>query len=191
MIYIDDHIDLLDLREALAAASDQRREHALRYRREQDQRLCLAAYQLLRRALLVEYGIDEAPVFQFGEQGKPMIAGHPDIHFSLSHCAEAAACVVASTPVGIDVESLSAYDPELAEATMSDEERLQIHHSTDEATAFMRLWTMKESLLKLTGEGIAQDMGQVLGRGVESNYQFQTTIYPRFVCTVCSERGDE
>ena len=44
MVYIDSHPQLLDLTEALAAVSAERRTYALRYRREEDQRLCLSAY---------------------------------------------------------------------------------------------------------------------------------------------------
>ena len=80
MIYIDDHIEEFNLREALAAVSPQRRDYALRYRQERDQRLCLAAYRLLQRALMLEYGIDGMPVFTYDSKGKPQLQGHPDIH---------------------------------------------------------------------------------------------------------------
>ena len=188
LIYIDDHIEQLDLPSALAAVSDQRREHALRYRKEHDQRLSVAVYQLLQRALSEEYGIIELPLFTFEAQGKPVLVDHPDIHFSLSHCDEAVACVVSTSPVGIDVESLSRYDTELVERVMSDEEQQQITSSTDPQLTFIRLWTMKESLLKMTGEGIAADLRHVLTNtpDVRNNLvRFHTTIYPQFVCTVC------
>ena len=61
MIYIDDHIDDFDLQEALATVSAQRREQALRYRHERDRRLNVAAYRLLHRSLMTEYGINELP----------------------------------------------------------------------------------------------------------------------------------
>ena len=64
MIYLDDHIQDFDLQQALKEVSPQRRQYALRYRQERDQRLCVAAYRLLRHALLEEYGIDEPPLFQ-------------------------------------------------------------------------------------------------------------------------------
>ena len=188
MHYIDDQIEQMDLSEALASVSDQRRSHALRYRKEHDQRLSVAAYRLLQRALRVEYGIEEPPQFRFEAHGKPMLVDHPDIHFSLSHCHEAVACVVSSSPVGIDVESLSHYDAELVEKVMNDEEQSQIHSSSDPQLAFIRLWTMKESLLKMTGEGIATEMRNVLSSSqavLDGSVHFQTTVYPRFVCTVC------
>lgn len=188
MIYVDNQLEKLDLPAALAAVSDQRREHALRYRKEHDQRLSLAAYRLLQRALRVEYGIMESPPFGFEAHGKPILVGRPDIHFSLSHCHEAAACVVGSSPVGIDVESLNHYDAILVEKVMNDEEQQLITSSSDPALSFIRLWTMKESLLKMTGEGIATDMRHVLSGSpavMNGTAHFQTTVYPQFVCTVC------
>ena len=183
MIYIDDQIDQLDLHAALDSVSPQRRILALRYRQEHDQRLSLAAYQLLQQALRVEYGIDEPPVFEFTPHGKPLLVGHPNIYFNLSHCHEAAACVVSSVPVGIDVESLSSYDKDVVKAVMNDEEQQIIATSQDKRLAFIRLWTMKESLLKMTGEGMVSDMRMILEQ--RAAYRFHTTIYPQFVCTVC------
>jgi 4'-phosphopantetheinyl transferase len=74
---------------------------------------------------------------------------------------------------------------------MSESEQRQIASSPNPAQAFMRLWTMKESLLKLTGEGISDDLRHLLecpGHHPPA-YEFDTRVYPRFVCTVCAERG--
>ena len=184
MVYIDTHIDSVDVEVALAGVSAQRREHILRYKREENQRQSLAAYVLLQRALREEYGIEEPPVFVFDEHGKPFLEGYPDIFFSLSHCREAAACVVGRTAVGIDVESLDHYNKAVVERVMNDDECREIALSADPQTAFMRLWTMKESFLKMTGAGITTDLRNVLSqRAVEC--RFETSVHDGFVCTVC------
>ena len=85
MIYIDQKIEDFDLKEALAMVSQQRRDHALRYRQERDQRLSLGAYRLLQRALNVEYGITEPPVFDYDSHGKPLLTDYPHIFFNMSH----------------------------------------------------------------------------------------------------------
>ena len=118
MIFYDDHIWDFDLQQALAEVSPQRREYALRYRQERDQRLCVAAYRLLHRALQLEYGIDEAPVFNYDAHGKPVFQGCPDIHFSLSHCHDAVACAVSDHLVGIDIESTEHYTIDVARHVM-------------------------------------------------------------------------
>jgi 4'-phosphopantetheinyl transferase len=184
VIYIDDHIEEFDLREALAAVSPQRRDYALRYRQERDQRLCLAAYRLLQRALMLEYGIDGMPVFTYDSKGKPLVQGHPDIHFSLSHCHEAVAVALSDHPVGIDIETTGHYSAEVARRVMNDDEMREIEASTQPEVAFTRLWTMKESLYKLTGDDNGGDTAHLLGNA--SRYRFATTVHPRYLCTVCS-----
>ena len=183
MIYIDDHIDDFDLQEALATVSQQRRDYALRYRQERDQRLCIAVYRLLQRALMLEYGIDETPVFTYDSMGKPLLQGHPDIHFSLSHCREAVAVAVNDYPIGIDIETTGHYSPEVARRVMNDDEMREIEASAQPEVAFTRLWTMKESYYKLTGDDNGGDTAHLLANA--SRYSFDTVVDPHFVLTLC------
>ena len=136
--------------------------------------------------MLLEYGIDEAPVFTYGNKGKPLLQVHPDIHFSLSHCHEAVAVALSDHPVGIDIETVGHYSPEVARHVMNDDEMRQIEASALPEVAFTRLWTMKESLYKLTGDDNGGDMAGMLSD--ISKYRFTTTVHPRFIYTACTER---
>lgn len=184
MLYIDDHIWDFDLEAALLELSPERREQALRYRHELGRRQCALAYLLLKRALHEGYGITGNPRFNYGEHGKPLLADYPDIHFSLSHCREAVACAVSDRPVGIDVESIGRYREQLAAYTMSEDERAAIAAAASPEVAFTRLWTMKEALLKCSGQGIVDGLKTVL-EGVDENL-FTTVVDPskRYVYTV-------
>lgn len=162
MLYIDDEINSFNLEEALMDISHQRREQALKFRHEQGQRLCVAAYLLLKQGLALEYGICDNPELSCYEGGKPFIVGHPEIHFNFSHCREAAVCVVSDRRVGVDVESISRYKESLARYTMNCAEMEYIVGSRYPDIEFTRLWTMKEAKLKLTGEGIRNDLKSVL-----------------------------
>jgi len=191
MIYLDTQVANLDLDKALGTVGEQRRQHALHYKREHDQRLSVAAYHLLQHALSMEYGIKEPPSFAFEAHGKPMLVDHPNIFFNLSHCHEAAACVVDTIPVGIDVESLSSYDADIVTTVMNDDEQRKIANSPDPRLTFIQLWTMKESLLKMTGEGMTDDIRHILDKATPNRHPFRflTTVYPKFVCTVCYGEG--
>ena len=182
--YINDNIYGFDLNEALATVSPQRREYALRYRNERDQRLCLAAYRLLQQALLLGYGIDELPVFIHDGSGKPMLQGHPHIHFSMSHCHEAVAVAVSDLPIGIDIETTAHYSADVARRVMNDDEMRQIEASARPEVTFTRLWTMKESLFKLTGDDNGGDIAHLLATATK--YRFDTSVHPRYICTICS-----
>lgn len=180
-LFIDSNIHDFNLQEALGEISASRREKALKFKHEQGQRECVLAYLLLKRALKEVYGIEGNPEMVEQEGGKPMLKNHPEIHFNLSHCKSAVACVVGDEPVGVDIERVRKYDESLARYTMNEQELQEIEASTDKSHAFIRLWTRKEAVLKLTGEGIRSDLKTVLDRdGVE----FEVTDGEDFVCTV-------
>ena len=173
-----------DLQAALEEISVQRREQALKFKYEQGQRLCVLAYLLLKQALRERYGITENPVFEYNEHGKPSIVGHPEIFFNLSHCKEAAICVVSDQPVGVDVEGIREYKESLVNYTMNDEEIAQIKSAENPASTFIRLWTMKEATTKLIGTGISNDMKTVLDT---TKYRYTTVDRQRYIYTVCED----
>ena len=183
-IYIDDTYKEIELDAVLPQLSEQRRQQVLRFKHEGPQKQCAAAYLLLKRALKEVYGIDDSPIFEYDEGGKPSLKGHTDIHFNLSHCAKAVACVVADRPVGIDVEETCRYKDSLARYAMNDEEYEEITRSDNPALTFTKLWTMKEALLKYTGEGLRRDIKTVLNLSPASEVEFYTEVYEGYVVTV-------
>jgi len=182
-ILLSEDIWKFDLEAALKDVSPQRREQALKFKFEEGRRLCVLAYQLLKQGLREEYGITDNPVFEYNAHGKPAIVGHPEIFFNLSHCKEAAACVISDSPIGVDVESIRAYKESLARYTMNDEELQQIQTAANPEAAFIRLWTMKEAALKLIGTGISDDLKSVLNKNPQ--FRFTTHEAPTYIYTVC------
>ena len=170
MVYLNDDIAHFDWQAALPLLSEQRRQQCLKFRHEQGRKTCAAAYLLLCEALRKEYGITQLPVFEYGEHGKPVIVGHPDIHFNLSHCREAAICVVSNQPVGVDIETIRPFKESLARYVMNDDELQQINGS---ALEFTKLWTRKEAAVKRSGHGISNDMKHVL-EGLP--FEIETTV---------------
>jgi 4'-phosphopantetheinyl transferase len=147
--YSDESIDAM-----LSELPEWRKEEAMRFKLRQGRTECILAYWLLSNMLGYK------PEFVIGEHGKPELSDNLNkAWFNLSHCKEAVACVVSSEgEVGIDVECLGRYKPSLAEYCMSDEELQCIAEAEDADAEFTLLWTKKEALLKLTGEGIINDM---------------------------------
>ena len=62
----------------------------------------------------------------------------------------------------MDVECFREYKESLVRYTMNDEEVERIVHAERPEEEFIRLWTMKEAKVKLTGQGISDDMKRVL-----------------------------
>ena len=188
MIYLNENIEALDVEKSLAAVSKQRRQEALRYKQIHDRKQSLAVYLLLCEALEKEYGITEQPEFCYGAQGKPFLANHPDIHFNFSHCCRAVLCAVDKIPVGCDIESVPDHlDIELCHYCFNHEETNSILLSPNPTIAFTALWTRKEAFLKLTGDGLTNDLPHVLESPKAQKAYFNTQFASdhSYVYTIC------
>lgn len=164
----------------------QRRDAMLRYRHLEGRRQGTLAYLLLCDALRRHHGITQMPAFEVGEHGKPHLAGHPHIHFNLSHCRQAVACALHSAPVGIDVERIQPLRPGVARYTMNPDEMQQITTHERPDVAFVQLWTQKEAVLKLLGTGITDHMQQCLVQARRQGIQWHTITSPDggWVCSI-------
>lgn len=182
MIYLNDHTELLDIEDALAKVSAQRREQALKFAHESGRRLSLAVYLLLMDGLQNEYGIIEPPVFDYLEGGKPVIKGHPEIHFNFSHSGNVALCTIDNQQVGADIEVPRKITPSLIAYTMNEEEQSIISSAPDQIMAFLTFWTKKEAVLKLTGEGIRSDLETVLAK--PKSYHIETVTTDKYVYSI-------
>lgn len=99
-------------------------------------------------------------VFTYGPAGKPTLAGHPNLHFNLTHAADRMVLAVAGHPVGVDVEPLNLDTSvnELARRFFRPEEAEALVLLSGEGLRkrFFRLWTAKEALLKAFGWGLGR-----------------------------------
>lgn len=146
-----------ELQEDLRTLPEWRRKKVLSYRHLSDKVQCAKALILLREALSEEYGLAEVPDFELGAFGKPHLKGHPKIHFNLSHCRNGVMCVVDDSPVGCDIECIpSAPDEDVMRAAFSEDERNRILTSKNPPLEYASLWTKKEALVKMTGQGITE-----------------------------------
>ena len=184
MILLSEHIYDFDLDAALREIPEQRRVHALKYKFELDRRLSIKAYLMLCKGIKSLYGIDEMPEFHYDHRGKPFLANYPNIHFNISHCNEAVICAIDNHPIGVDIESIRAYDEELVQYTMNPDEQKQIRRAKHPEIEFTSLWTMKEAVLKRSGEGISNNLHEVL---TDCKWRLSTIISPNqnYVYTIC------
>lgn len=133
-----------------------RREKVLRYHFEKDRLLCLGAGLLAAYALRQSGAVDLN--IHYLENGKPVLSAHPDIHFSLSHSGKLAVCAVSKQIVGADVEAWQQMEDQIAEICFTTAELKWLKAQQRADQAFMRLWTRKESYLKMLGTGLSQSL---------------------------------
>ena len=110
----------------------------------------LAGDHLARTALAGKSG--KAPqdiVIRREENGKPIA---DEGCFSISHSGSFVVCAVSDKPVGVDVERLRKPPLRVAQRYFTEEEQKLLQ---EDDSQFWRIWTGKEALCKLSGEGIA------------------------------------
>ena len=130
------------------------KERAERYKKEEDRKKSFICYNLLKEALEKDYGIVNFEL-HFSEQGKPYIKGRNDIFFNISHSKKCCVCVISDKEIGVDIEEIKPFSQRLAEKVCSENELIQIENSSDKAREFTKIWTMKESFIKMTGDGFS------------------------------------
>lgn len=182
-LYIFDELEKLDggyVSRSIPYLSDERRRRVFSYRFEADRRLSAAAYLLLRLALCNEFGIDEPIAFSYASRGKPLLRDYPLIHFNLSHCRSAVACVVSETEAGVDAQEITPISDGVAEKVLNSSEFKAYKTSENPFALFCKYWAIKESLLKRTGIGITADLTQVSAENAAGTVLYKGTGY--FCC---------
>lgn len=116
----------------------------------------LGAGLLLKAVLKKEYGLSDFEI-ETNEFGKPFIKDHSDLHFNLSHSGEIAVCTVSDMDCGVDIENTLAPHETMAIANkfFSRNEYVAMMLSPNPDEAFCRLWTLRESYVKMRGKGFA------------------------------------
>ena len=160
-VYITDVSGLPDPKdnpELLNGLSPKRKDKIVRYRKEKDRKQSLGAGYLLK-SCLDEYGINIEDIY-YGENGKPEIEG---VYFNLSHSFNKVVCVISDKPIGCDIEKIGELKEKIAERffTNSENEHLNRFSGDEKTDEFYRLWTMKESYMKMTGEGMSLPLDRV------------------------------
>ena len=134
--------------------------YAVRYeetalsRREQLSQQRFLAESLLAYALWQEQGVELSALRrERTPEGKPYF---PDssVHFNVSHCRGLVCCALSSAPVGVDGEGPRPVREPLLRRACTEEELRWLASQPDRTAAFLSLWTLKESVLKLTGQGL-------------------------------------
>lgn len=145
----------LDEAQVLRLLPPERREKALRCRRQED-RLRSAAAGLLLVRYARQLGFDRFPEVREGAYGKPYFPDAPQAQFSLSHSGGYAALATSSLPVGVDIQEIRPERVMAAVRFLTEAEQAQLTAlpQEEEVQAFFRLWTLKESYGKMTGRGL-------------------------------------
>lgn len=138
----------------ISGLPQERQERIGRIRHEKDRYRCLGAGLLIAYGLCQE-GVERSrQIFCRGENGKPVLAEMQGVYFNASHAGDYVVVAVADCEIGIDVECRRKVHGSSVRKCCTGKEQEWLKEQEDRDMAFLRLWTMKESYLKWTGEGL-------------------------------------
>ena len=185
---------------------DKKRIEKVRALRNEKERLrSIYAGLLLRYAFLQEeYGDKLWRQIEISEgcYGKPYVSNCKDFFYSLSHSGEWVVCAVDNVETGVDIQKVGELKLAVAKRFYASEEydRL-LHYDFDknrQTAELYRMWTAKESCVKLTGRGIGAGISKYVTDSAythimnrEENSQFYIKLYEcisGYMICVCSER---
>ena len=152
-----------DARRLTELLSAEERARADAFRREVHARRYTAGRGRLRELLAAYTGSEPATLpLVAGPNGKPELGG-ADVRFNLAHSEDVGLCAVSRNEVGVDVEVVEGRRlPDwlaIAERFFHEEELPRLRGLAGEPgwVEFLRIWTLKEAVLKATGLGLATD----------------------------------
>jgi len=131
------------------------------YRSESARQTFVSARSGLRRAASLYTKIPPQDLrIGTDKNGKPFFENAP-LHFNLSHSDSAVVAAFAGFPVGIDIESpgRSRRFVDIARRYFHPAEADRLVRSGGERE-FLRLWSAKEAMLKLSGEGLSGGLAE-------------------------------
>lgn len=189
--------DPLEYPEIMAGLPEERKEKIRRYRQPRDRKLSLGAGLLLKESL-ARHGFQDSCIKYSGNE-KPEIEG---IYFNLSHSHHMVVCAVGNQEVGCDVEEIADVQENIAERFFTKNEITYLHSFSqeDRKEEFFRLWTMKESYMKMTGEGmclaldrfeiVIKDPIKVFRDGERGSCFIKEYTIPGYKLSVCAKEAE-
>ena len=110
--------------------------------------------RLLLSRTLEDAGAGEYEV-HYADGEKPRLICSKKLFFNISHSADFVVLALSDEEVGCDIQEIRAYNPKVAKRHYCENETALIDKSDDKDGVFIRLWALKESILKFTGKGIS------------------------------------
>ncbi len=86
---------------------------------------------------------------------KPVLGSEKDLYFNISHSGDYVTLAISDSEVGCDIQQVRAYNPRVAGRNYCQRETELIENSDNKDEVFIRLWALKESILKFTGKGLS------------------------------------
>jgi len=164
--------------------SKKRREKASHAIKESAVLLNIGAEIILSHALSLPLPIE----YEKRENGKPFLKGQK--YFNISHSGDYVLCAVSDCEVGADIERTERMRENTFKRIFSPAEKECYEKEHKGSKDYLcRVWTRKESILKMTGEGLRHDLREICTE--KDGYFVKSFDFGDYIISVCTEREDE
>ena len=162
-LYIADCDRLKDgaLFDAYYARADEARRRKVDALSDGAARLSLGAYSLLAAAMAKNgFAMGE---WTLSKDGKPRFSDGALPFFSISHSGKYALCALSDGEAGCDIQLMRPFDGRILKRvlTCSELAAMRALEGREATEYFYRAWTVKESYVKLTGEGLGRRLSDI------------------------------
>ncbi len=163
--------------EITALLPEKLKERVLRYKNTDDRKRSAVAYFIAVSEIANELG--RIPEISVSEHGKPYIEGADGLYFNISHCKNVCVCVISDTVAGVDIQDVRPFSERTAQKVCCQNELEVLESTEDKDKEFARIWVMKESFIKMTGDGFSYGL-----KNVDTTKLENTDVYEKFGCFI-------
>lgn len=170
---------------------------------QKDKNLSLGVGIILYSYLL-ENGYDFKNVqFSYSEHEKPYFKNIPHIFFSASHSGYFSVCAFSNFEVGCDIEIIDKENIHLAKRIFTEQEQNKVFETDNietQSKTFFRIWTLRESFLKLTGKGLSElnkveisvndNIPKIIYKGECQSLSIRELSLDNYCVSICCKNGD-
>ena len=183
IVRIDEPINSATFQCLLRFSPLDKQQRILRQRIKQNADAMVVGGALARHMLWKAFHIPPDARIAYGEFGKPYLPNYPKAHFNISHSGGYVACAVCDVPVGVDIQEIIPFRPEIAARVCSQTELGEIYASQNPEKQFVRIWVKKECAIKLIGSSIGKEIKELQ---IPPNMQFWAHEFDNVVIGVCT-----
>lgn len=160
--------------------------------------------EILAKALGVS---SNALTFAITTQGKPYLSSHANLAFNQSHTEQSYALIwsLDIPEIGVDIETLArqVQQPAMAKHTLTPWELEQWEQTGQSHAYWLKLWTIKEAVLKASGLGIRLNLNEletqclpnqqqgIVKHGRIGEWGYQSSVLHQYILTVSWRMTDK
>lgn len=197
------------LQEMLLSYIDNKKRNKLsKYKHKEDMIRALSADVLIRSIVCRKFKINNAELFyEYNIYGKPRINLDNNFCFNVSHSGNWVVAAVDDQQIGIDIEEVKSTEYEdISQEFFTKGEYMWLlsQNNAERNEAFYKLWTVKESYVKMVGKGLTIplnsfcidfDLGDIICIKDVINSKIQATskiikFDKNYVLSICSSKKD-